>query len=78
MLFNSPEFLLIFLLAVLLGYYVLWRWRSALAFLVLVSLVFYAWWELRYLALILVQLHLLVRGFAATREARRGCFGEAA
>lgn len=54
MLFNSYEFLLVFLPAVLIGFYLL-HWRSrrlALAWITISSLVFYGYWDYRYLALI--------------------------
>ena len=56
MLFNSPEFLLLFLPFVLAGYYALRRRRfemAAVRFLVICSLFFYGWWNPAYLGLIL-------------------------
>lgn len=54
MLFNSYEFLLVFLPVVLTGFYLL-HWQSrrlALAWITASSLVFYGYWDYRYLALI--------------------------
>src|SRR5271163_2882387 len=47
MLFNSHEFLFIFLPATLLGFYLLGRVSrpSAILWLILASLVFYGWWR---------------------------------
>jgi D-alanyl-lipoteichoic acid acyltransferase DltB (MBOAT superfamily) len=59
MLFNSAEFLLVFLPLTLLGYYQLMRRhcvQTAKTWLVLASLFFYAWWNPAYLPLILVSL----------------------
>ena len=53
MLFNSYEFLLVFLPVVLTGFYLL-HWQSrrlALAWITASSLVFYGYWDYRYLAL---------------------------
>jgi len=55
MLFNSPEFLLLFLPVVLAGYYALRHHRfemAAVRFLVVCSLFFYGWWEPLYVPLI--------------------------
>ena len=55
MLFNSPEFLLLFLPFALAGYYMLRHRRfetAAVRFLVVCSLFFYGWWEPIYLTLI--------------------------
>ena len=55
MLFNSPEFLLLFLPFVLIGYYALRHRRfemAAMKFLVACSLFFYGWWEPLYVPLI--------------------------
>ena len=49
MLFNSAEFLLVFLPIVLFGYYLLPH-RGQNAFLVIASCVFYASWDWRFLA----------------------------
>ncbi|OEJ66075.1 MBOAT family O-acyltransferase [Magnetovibrio blakemorei] len=59
MLFNSPEFLLVFLPIVLVGYYALsFKVHAKLGagFLVLTSLFFYGWWEPVYLLLIMVSI----------------------
>jgi D-alanyl-lipoteichoic acid acyltransferase DltB (MBOAT superfamily) len=59
MLFNSPEFIFIFLPATLLGWYFLARngpCRSAVVWLVLASLIFYGWWNPKYLVLIGVSM----------------------
>lgn len=56
MLFNSYSFILIFLPATLVGYYLLRKSvnvRAANALLVLASLVFYSWWDSRYTLLLL-------------------------
>ena len=55
MLFNSYEFLFVFLPVVLLGW---WRIRppsARLAFLTASSYVFYAWWDWRFLPLMLAS-----------------------
>jgi len=55
MLFNSYEFLLIFLPLVLIGYFAIGRcsitWGAG--WLVFASIAFYAWWDVRYLVLLL-------------------------
>lgn len=50
MLFNSYEFILVFLPATLAGFFLLARWRLAAArlFLLAASFGFYAWWSLEY------------------------------
>src|SRR5208282_2443464 len=47
MLFNSHEFLLVFLPATLLGFYLLGgvSRRAAIIWLIMLSLVFYGWWR---------------------------------
>ena len=47
MLFNSQEFLFVFLPATLLGFYLLGRTsrQSAIVWLILTSLLFYGWWR---------------------------------
>jgi hypothetical protein len=47
MLFNSHEFLFVFLPATLLGFYLLGRASQqwAILWLILASLVFYGWWR---------------------------------
>jgi len=55
MLFNSFEFIALFLPLTLIGYYALCKWQSvewALTFLLLTSLVFYGYWNPSYLILI--------------------------
>jgi len=55
MLFNSPEFLFLFLPVVVAGYWFLAAYgpdQTRIWWLVLASLVFYGWWELPYLALL--------------------------
>ena len=56
MLFNSIEFLFLFLPVTLVIYYTARRFgghQAALALLTLASLVFYGWWNASYLALLL-------------------------
>jgi alginate O-acetyltransferase complex protein AlgI len=79
MLFNSLEFILVFLPAVFLVYFGLNRKRLTIAgksWLVLASLAFYAWWNVQYLPLILVSILVnFVVGSALARlasGARRG------
>ena len=55
MLFNSYEFLFLFLPVILLGYYVLFARRGRLVFLTLMSYVFYGWWDYRFCALMLLS-----------------------
>lgn len=59
MLFNSYEYLFLFLPVTLAVYFLLNRKRlttAATAWLVLASLFFYSWWDVRYLALILASI----------------------
>ena len=59
MLFNSYEFLFVFLPFVLLGYYCLLNSRrpgSSIPFLIVCSLFFYGWWNPVHVALILVSI----------------------
>lgn len=57
MLFNSPEFILLFLPVTWIGFYLLGaRPRFALGWLALASLVFYGWWNPAYLALIVTSI----------------------
>jgi len=51
MLFNSYEFIFLFLPIVLIGYYLLVPERGRLIFLTLVSYVFYGWWDYRFCSL---------------------------
>lgn len=56
MLFNSPEFLFVFLPAVILGFLLLQRFglhTAQVRFLVIVSLLFYGWWNWKLLALLI-------------------------
>jgi hypothetical protein len=58
MLFNSPEFLLIFFPAVCLLYFLLGsngKTRWAIWLLTLASIVFYAWWDWRFVFLMLLS-----------------------
>lgn len=54
MLFNSVEFLLIFLPLVLAGFYVILKYNSNLTqwFLIFASMAFYSYWDIRYLPLL--------------------------
>ena len=78
MLFNSPEFLLVFLPFVLVGYYALLRRRfemTAVKFMVVCSLFFYGWWEPMYVPLIVGSIlfnYLIGRALARNRAARGG------
>jgi D-alanyl-lipoteichoic acid acyltransferase DltB (MBOAT superfamily) len=77
MLFNSYEFLLIFLPLVLIGYHALLAGRApggALTLLVACSLFFYGWWNPRYLLLILASIavnYACYRGFRLLDPSRR-------
>ena len=55
MLFNSYEFLFLFLPVVLLGYWLLRTNRRRLVFLTWMSYVFYGWWDYRFCSLMLVS-----------------------
>ena len=55
MLFNSYEFLFLFMPVVLLGYYGLFVRRGQLVFLTVMSYVFYGWWDYRFCALMLLS-----------------------
>ena len=55
MLFNSYEFLFVFLPIVLLGYYVLVPKRARLGFITLMSYLFYGWWDWRFCSLMLIS-----------------------
>ena len=77
MLFNSYEFLFLFLPVVLLGYYALLPKRTRLLFLTLTSYFFYGWWDYRFCALMLLSTtidYVAGRGIGAakTPRARRG------
>ena len=74
MLFNSYEFLLFFLPAVLGVYFILGRApRLAIAFLVAASFFFYAWWRAEYLWLLVVSIVVnYAVGRAIVRRAARG------
>ncbi len=54
MLFNSVEFLLIFLPLVLAGFYIILKYNSNLTqwFLIFASMAFYSYWDIRYLPLL--------------------------
>lgn len=58
MLFNSLEFIFLYLPATLLGFFLLGRWRrdAAAAWLALASLIFYAWWSPVYVWLLLASI----------------------
>ncbi len=58
MLFNSPEFIFIFIPSVLIVLYFLGRWKAvaALVWLTLASLVFYSYWNIRYLPLLCISI----------------------
>lgn len=67
MLFNSFQFLLLFLPLTLIGFYGLgarWGSRPAIAWLIVTSLIFYASWEARYLPLLIASMAL---NFAVAR-----------
>jgi alginate O-acetyltransferase complex protein AlgI len=51
MLFNSYEFLFLFLPVALIGYFLVLRGRGRLVFLTLMSYVFYGWWDYRFVSL---------------------------
>ncbi|MBP7828567.1 MAG: MBOAT family protein [Kiritimatiellae bacterium] len=55
MLFNSYEFLFLFLPLVLLGYYALVPRRARLLLLTLASYFFYGWWDYRFCSLMLIS-----------------------
>lgn len=55
MLFNSYEFLFLFLPLVLLGYYVFFARRGRVVFLTLMSYAFYGWWDVRFCSLMLIS-----------------------
>ncbi len=74
MLFNSQEFLLVFLPVVFAGFVFLsaqgWH-RLAVAWVSVASLAFYAWWEVRYLPLLVGSIvfnFLVARRLAASRN----------
>ncbi|MAD16337.1 MAG: membrane-bound O-acyltransferase family protein [Alteromonadaceae bacterium] len=58
MLFNSHEFIFLFLPLCLCGYFLISKLgaRAAIGFLVLASLGFYAWWKAEYLILIIISI----------------------
>lgn len=74
MLFNSYEFIFVFLPAVLAVFFLLGRfsaYRSALAWLVVASLFFYGWWNPAYLGLMLISIVFnFLLGAQITRHAR--------
>ena len=55
MLFNSYEFLFLFLPLVLFGYYVIFRVRGRTVCLTIMSYVFYGWWDYRFCGLMLLS-----------------------
>ncbi len=55
MLFNSYEFLLVFLPIALIGFYLLAEKKSRTLFLIIVSVFFYAYWDYRYVFLIIIS-----------------------
>jgi alginate O-acetyltransferase complex protein AlgI len=55
MLFNSYEFLFLFLPLTLLGYYVLIPQKARLGFLTVASYLFYGWWDWRFCSLMLIS-----------------------
>jgi alginate O-acetyltransferase complex protein AlgI len=80
MLFNSYEFLYLFLPVTLLGFFMMsagrW-WRAAAAWLALVSIFFYGYWSPRYVALLLGSIafnfgagHAILKANQAGRENR--------
>ena len=73
MLFNSPEFLLLFLPVMLAGFALLLRGRRgamAAHWLLAGSLFFYAWWDPRYLPLLLLSIGVNYLLGKALRESR--------
>ncbi|WP_157117949.1 hypothetical protein [Oceanicoccus sagamiensis] len=59
MLFNSYEFIFLFLPIALLGYYLLLRKNTmapAMGFLIAASLFFYGWWNAAYLLIIIASI----------------------
>jgi alginate O-acetyltransferase complex protein AlgI len=73
MLFHAPEFMLLFLPLVVIGYHAVRAYgglRTALALLVVASIVFYGWWDSRFVILLLCS---IAFNFAAGRliSARR-------
>ena len=55
MLFNSYEFIFLFLPIVLAGYYLLFRRGGRLGFLTVMSYLFYGWWDWRFCSLMLIS-----------------------
>lgn len=56
MLFNSYEFIFLFLPIVLIGYYAVFRGhRARMIFLTVMSYIFYGWWDYRFCALMLIS-----------------------
>ena len=55
MLFNSYDFILVFLPVTLVGFYAIGRWNctAAATWLAMASLVFYSWWDVRFTALLI-------------------------
>lgn len=76
MLFNSYEFIFLFLPVCIGGYFVLNRLRltvGANAWLLFASLVFYSWWDIKYLPLILgsILFNYTIGGLLAESEEQR-------
>jgi len=74
MLFNSPEFIYLFLPVVLAGFFWLARWshRVAATWLTAASLFFYGWWNPAYVGLLLASIFFNYgMGLALAREAGR-------
>lgn len=73
MLFNSYEFIFIYLPIVVLGYFTLAKYRyikAATAFLAVASLFFYAYWDIRYLGLLVFSI-VMNNWFASLIEHKR-------
>ncbi len=79
MLFNSYEFLLLFLPITLIGYFWIGAFNRVLAatWLGLMSLFFYGWWDVRYIPLLLASIVInfsfgkAIAGYATRPEGRR-------
>jgi D-alanyl-lipoteichoic acid acyltransferase DltB (MBOAT superfamily) len=74
MLFSSPEFIYLYLPAVLLGFFWLARWshRIAATWLTAASLFFYGWWNPAYLGLLMASIFFnYSMGLMLARESTR-------
>jgi alginate O-acetyltransferase complex protein AlgI len=72
MLFNSYEFIFLFLPIVLFMYYAVLRGRGRMIFLTLMSYLFYGWWDYRFCALMLMSTLIdYVAGIGISRAATR-------